>query len=128
MALAGAAAPAAHAVENSADAGVIVPDEPDDDSFDAGVAPSVGEDSDARAVFQAWKRLDTGLTASLGVAVPSRRPTEQKSLSSSYVMRVPPITGKVARHNGFDLPAPYGTPIYATADGIGARKGVVKGN
>lgn len=51
MALAGAAAPAAHAVENSADAGVIVPDEPDDDSFDAGVAPSVGEDSEARAVF-----------------------------------------------------------------------------
>src|SRR3546814_2932584 len=56
-------APAAHAVENDADAGVVVPDEPDDEAFNPGVAPSVDENRDARAVFQAWKRLDTGLTA-----------------------------------------------------------------
>ena len=43
------------------------------------------------------------------------------SLSSSYGMRVHPVTGKVARHNGIDIPAPHGTPIYATADGIVGR-------
>ncbi len=121
MATTGLTAQVAHAVEDNADAGVVVPDEPDDDSFDPGIAPSIGEDNEARAVFQAWKRLDTGLTASLGVAVPSRRPIEKMSLSSSYGMRVHPITGRVARHNGIDIPAPYGTPIYATADGIIGR-------
>src|SRR3546814_12086623 len=117
------AAPAVHAADTSADAGIVAPDEPDDDSFDAGV-PSASEDSEARAIFQAWKRLDTGLTASIGVAIPSRRPIDQMSLSSSYGMRVHPVTGRVARHNGFDITAPRGTPIYATADD---RRSVVQG-
>jgi murein DD-endopeptidase MepM/ murein hydrolase activator NlpD len=43
------------------------------------------------------------------------------SLSSSYGMRIHPVTGKLARHNGVDIPAPYGTPIYATADGVIGR-------
>ena len=55
----GLATPAAHAAETSADAGIVAPDEPDDDSFAASV-PQIGEDSEARAIFQAWKRLDTG--------------------------------------------------------------------
>ncbi len=72
--------PAAHAVEGSSDAGIVVPDEPDEDS------------------------------------VPGA-PTQRES----YGMRVHPITGKLARHNGVDIPAPYGPPIYATADGIVGR-------
>lgn len=119
-ALTGLTAPAVHAAEAGSDASITVPDEPDQDSFPAGV-PSASEDSEARAIFQAWKRLDTGLAANIGVSVPSRRPIEQMSLSSSYGMRVHPITGKLARHNGVDIPAPYGTPIYATADGIVGR-------
>ena len=111
--------PAAHAVEGSSDAGIVVPDEPDEDSVPG--APTLRDDSEAYAIFQAWKRLDTGLTANIGIAIPSRRPIEQMSLSSSYGMRVHPITGKLARHNGVDIPAPYGTPIYATADGIVGR-------
>ena len=111
--------PAAHAVEGSSDAGIVVPDEPDEDSVPG--APTQRDDSEAYAIFQAWKRLDTGLTANIGIAIPSRRPIQQMSLSSSYGMRVHPITGKLARHNGVDIPAPYGTPIYATADGIVGR-------
>ena len=111
--------PAAHAVEGSSDAGIVVPDEPDEDSVPG--APAQRDDSEAYAIFQAWKRLDTGLTANIGIAIPSRRPIERMSLSSSYGMRVHPITGKLARHNGVDIPAPYGTPIYATADGIVGR-------
>ncbi|OWQ95074.1 peptidase M23 [Sphingopyxis witflariensis] len=116
----GLATPAVHAAEAGSSAAIVVPDEPDDDSFTAGV-PAPSEDSEARAIFQAWKRLDTGLAASVGVAVPSRRPIDAMSLSSSYGMRVHPITGKVARHNGIDIPAPRGTAIYATADGIVGR-------
>ena len=111
--------PAAHAVEGSSDEGIVVPDEPDEDSVPG--APTQRDDSEAYAIFQAWKRLDTGLTANIGIAIPSRRPIEKMSLSSSYGMRVHPITGKLARHNGVDIPAPYGTPIYATADGIVGR-------
>ena len=116
----GLTATTAHAASGSADAGVVVPDEPDDDSVIAKNLPE-GDDSEARAIFQAWKRLDTGLAASNGVAVPSRRPVANMSLSSSYGMRVHPITGRVARHNGVDIPAPHGTPIYATADGFVGR-------
>ena len=116
----GLATPAVHAAEAGSSAAIVVPDEPDDDSFTAGV-PAPSEDSEARAIFQAWKRLDTRLAASVGVAVPSRRPIDAMSLSSSYGMRVHPITGKVARHNGIDIPAPRGTAIYATADGIVGR-------
>ncbi|SMQ76839.1 Peptidase family M23 [Sphingopyxis terrae subsp. ummariensis] len=119
LALTGMTVPAAHAVEGSSDAGIVVPDEPDEDSVPG--APAQRDDSEAYAIFQAWKRLDTGLTANIGIAIPSRRPIEQMSLSSSYGMRVHPITGKLARHNGVDIPAPYGTPIYATADGIVGR-------
>lgn len=119
-ALTGITAPAAHAAEAGNDASIVVPDEPDEDGFDAAVTKP-GEDTEARAIFQAWKRLDTGLAANIGVSVPSRRPIEQMSLSSSYGMRVHPVTGKLARHNGIDIPAPYGTPIYATADGIVGR-------
>lgn len=117
----------AQASSASASAGPAhrVADEPDDENFTSAM-PTV-ENKDARAVFQAWKQFDTGMAASRGVAVPSLRPIEKMSLSSSYGMRVHPITGRVARHNGIDIPAPRGTPIYATADGVVGRAQVLGG-
>ena len=81
-ALMGFTAPTVQAAETSADAGIVVPDEPDDDSFTAGV-PQTSEDTEARAIFQAWKRLDTGLTANIGVASPARVPIENMSRASA---------------------------------------------
>ena len=42
-------------------------------------------------------------------------------MSSSYGMRDHPVLRQRRRHNGVDLAAPTGTPIYATADGIVGR-------
>lgn len=114
-----ASAPMAHASAASA-AAIVVPDEPDDESITHNLPPAAN-DQGALAAFNAWKHMDTGLSASMGVAVPSLRPIERMSLSSSYGMRVHPITGRAARHNGIDIPAPRGTAIYATADGIVGR-------
>src|SRR3546814_19421293 len=103
-------APAAHAVENDADAGVVVPDEPDDEAFNPGVAPSVAENRDARAVFQAWKRLDTGLTSTLGVSVPSRPPPETMNPSPPYGLPLHPPTSRVPRPTRRSPPPPPAPP------------------
>lgn len=124
-AMLGFAAPAVQAAEASASAATEIGIDAPDEDLDTVILPGQvmpGEDSAARAVFKAWKQLDTGLAAiAVGVTIPSRKPIEQMSLSSTYGMRVHPITGKLARHNGVDIPAPRGTPIYATADGIVGR-------
>lgn len=39
-------------------------------------------------------------------------------LSSLYGPRTHPITGKYHSHTGIDIPAPYGTPIYAARGGV----------
>ncbi len=41
--------------------------------------------------------------------------------TSGIGWRIDPITGFSAYHRGCDLPAPYSTPVYATADGIVVR-------
>ena len=44
-------------------------------------------------------------------------PTKHSYISSYYGYRESPITGKQELHNGIDIPAPFGTDIYASRGG-----------
>ncbi len=83
-----------------------------------------GGDTQYRAAFSAWTEIDRGEAA---VAIPSRKPIDKMSLSSDFGTRSDPFSGRRARHNGIDIPAPRGTPIFATADGTIGRAQWVSG-
>ncbi|MFC2089946.1 M23 family metallopeptidase [Bacteroidota bacterium] len=54
-------------------------------------------------------------------AKPSIQPISQKDLirfGSAFGIRLHPILKKIRPHNGIDLTAPFGSEIYATADGV----------
>ncbi len=116
----GTAVPAA---ANGASTGDIPVDMPEQEfaSIEEANAAAIRADYEARSVHRLWRQLDTGMAATTAIAIPSRRPIDAMRLSSGYGMRVHPVTGRLARHNGIDIPAPHGTPIYATADGIVGR-------
>lgn len=93
-------------------------------------SPLGNGDAEFRQLFSGWQSLDKpqGLVQPLPqpkrklmfarpVSIPSRAPLEGMRLSSSYGMRNHPVIGGRRAHNGVDLAAPTGTPIYATADG-----------
>jgi murein DD-endopeptidase MepM/ murein hydrolase activator NlpD len=111
------------AAANSAGAGDIPVDMPEQEfsSVEEANAAAIRADYEARSIHRLWRQLDTGMAATTAIAIPSRRPIDAIRLSSGYGMRVHPVTGRLARHNGIDIPAPHGTPIYATADGIVGR-------
>ena len=79
-------------------------------------------DTRFRQLFASWEALDDGGTDIVSVkptiSIPSRMPLESARLTSEYGMRTHPVLGKRRKHNGIDLAAPTGTPVYATADGI----------
>lgn len=88
-------------------------------------------DNRFRELFASWSALDavdaqtSGASSTIferpTVSVPSRMPLDGARMSSGYGMRDHPVLRKRKRHNGIDLAAPTGTPIYATADGIVGR-------
>jgi len=51
------------------------------------------------------------------MAWPSRYPIAGARISSGFGNRRDPFTQRLARHTGVDLPAPWGTPILASAGG-----------
>lgn len=82
-------------------------------------------------LFASWSALDSvgpqasGIVPTIieqsTVSVPSRMPLSNARLSSGYGMRNHPVLRQRRSHNGVDLAAPTGTPVYATADGLIGR-------
>lgn len=90
-------------------------DEIDDEMTEAAA------DMNFRSLFKSWKRLDALNEAS--IAIPSLKPVENLTLTSSFGVRSDPFKGTRAMHAGLDIPGAVGTPVYATADGIVGRSG-----
>jgi len=72
-----------------------------------------------KMIFNNWS--GQGKKTPVKLTIPSRKPVENFSLTSSYGFRADPFKGRRARHKGIDMAGPIGTPIYATADGIVGR-------
>jgi murein DD-endopeptidase MepM/ murein hydrolase activator NlpD len=91
-------------------------------------------DSRFKSLFASWTAIERTAPSSgevvtaysspvpmRGISVPSRMPLEGAALTSSFGMRNHPVLGGRRQHQGIDLAAPSGTPVYATADGIVGR-------
>ncbi len=62
----------------------------------------------------------------LGWPVPSKK-AASSSLSSGYIRRTNPVTGKSENHSGYDIPAPYGSAIVAAEAGKVTYSGWMSG-
>ena len=85
-------------------------------------------DEEFSSLFTSWEDLEAGgrvtmagdvmAAPKVAIAVPSRMPVDGVTLTSGYGMRNHPILRQRRQHNGVDLAAPSGTPVFATADGM----------
>jgi murein DD-endopeptidase MepM/ murein hydrolase activator NlpD len=85
-----------------------------------GSSPRAEAAAQYQALFQSWKKLDT-IASSGAISIPSIQPLANFTFTSAFGVRADPFRGTAAMHAGIDLSAPYGTAIYATADGTVER-------
>jgi murein DD-endopeptidase MepM/ murein hydrolase activator NlpD len=84
--------------------------------------PSATDNADPRflALFTSWRALEQLQSGVSGI--PSARPIHTLvNFTSGFGVRSDPFRGRAAMHGGIDLAGAYGTPVYATADGIVGR-------
>ncbi len=75
-----------------------------------------------KALFNSWKKLDE--LQNDVIAIPSDKPIRAEvTFTSGFGVRDDPFHKGAAMHPGIDLAGAYGTPVYATADGIVTRAG-----
>jgi murein DD-endopeptidase MepM/ murein hydrolase activator NlpD len=82
---------------------------------------SANADPTFKQLFTSWKKLDN--IASGAIAIPSEKPLKTAEFTSGFGSRDDPFRHGAAFHPGIDLAAPYGSPVYATADGTVLRAG-----
>lgn len=70
-------------------------------------------DAEVKALYEKSGNTKNNFTGSFAYPLPAN----YTYVSSGFVNRISPITGKRENHNGLDLPAPYGTKIYAAEAG-----------
>lgn len=87
--------------------------------------PATQADPTFKSLFTSWKKLDN--LADGAIAIPSEKPVRTAEFTSGYGTRTDPFRGGAARHQGIDLAAPIGTPIYATAEGTVSEAGYNSG-
>ena len=51
-------------------------------------------------------------------SIPNGKPLNYRRIASNFGYRIHPVTHKKSFHAGLDLPADYGTPVYAPASGV----------
>ena len=92
------------------------------------VAAKNADSAEFTELFASWEHLEQGGTVTrtgevapaprAAVSVPNGMPVKDVTLTSDYGMRNHPILRQRKQHNGVDLAAAHGTPVYATADGM----------
>lgn len=76
--------------------------------------------SDLKNTQQEYEEIILNLEQNIKIVkgIPTANPIRLGRLTDKFGRRLDPFTSKIRMHNGVDLAAPKGTPVYATADGV----------